>query len=59
MTKYSHWKILSLEITNAPWEINTIFYNKSNEEHQKGYSLLLKLSINVTNIVCSDYMHCV
>lgn len=45
--------------TNALLRTNETFRNKSIEEYHKGYSLLLKLPINITNVVCLDYMHCV
>lgn len=45
--------------TNAPLRTNETFRNQSNEEYHKGDSPLLKLPINITNVVCLDYMHCV
>lgn len=33
--------------------------NKYNEEYHKDDSPLLKLPVNISNIVCLDYMHCV
>lgn len=36
-----------------------MFRNKLNEKYHKGDSPLLKLPINITNVVCLDYMHCI
>lgn len=45
--------------TNAPLRTDETFRGKLNEEYHKGDSPLLKLPINITNVVCLDYMHCV
>lgn len=45
--------------TNALLRTNKTFRNQSNEEYHKGDSPLLKLPINITNVVCLDYMYCV
>lgn len=45
--------------TNAPLRTNETFRNQTNKEYYKGDSLLLKLHINIINIVCLEYMRCV
>jgi len=45
--------------TDAPLRTDETFRNQSNEEYHKGDSPILKLPINIINVICLDYMHCV
>lgn len=42
---------------DSPLRTDESFHNKTNEEYHKIDSPLLHLPINITNIVCLDYMH--
>ncbi|XP_060878980.1 uncharacterized protein LOC132951218 [Metopolophium dirhodum] len=45
--------------TNASLRTDESFRNNSNEEYYKGDTPLLRLPINITDVVCLDYMHCI